>query len=176
MALARVVLAGLVTFVACLLVGHSGRNPLPAPPVKAASTTTTTIVVTTTTSEPPHPPTSLKMRASRGETHRSPPETVPGAYTGCAAPGAKPDKATSDACWRYVVARYTDWDVDVMLRVVWCESRGNLWAVNPVTGAADLFQIEGATPGLVEPHVTLAHDIWVRHAMSRWRASRGCWS
>lgn len=67
MALARVGIAGLLVFVACLIVGHSTAAPSTTQLVAVAPVTTTTVTVAPTTIPPPPP----VVHASRGEAHRS---------------------------------------------------------------------------------------------------------
>lgn len=159
-------------FLGMVLIGWMGTwlssAPATAPrtvrPVSAVTVPATTVAVaiTTTTSAPqliavaPVPHTPI-VRASR------------------AAPRAHitVDQATMD---RVVAAirSYPDWNAELMVMVGRCESGLNPYAVNG--SHHNVFQISGATLGLIEEHVALAHQMWVTRGMGPWVASRGCWS
>lgn len=95
--------------------------------------------------------------------------------------------------WRPLVSQYDDWNADLALLVVSCESEGRPGATNPVTGAAGLFQLYGWEwkarelygPGasVYDPAVNVgtAHWIWKAGggrfgSRIGWQASQGCWS
>lgn len=77
--------------------------------------------------------------------------------------------------WRGLVAAYTGWDVDRMLRIMRCESGGNPYAYNGRTGVAGLFQIhplwQKAWPGdYYDPatNVAVAHSVWLEQGYGAW--------
>lgn len=80
-------------------------------------------------------------------------------------PGHARSRARSDACWGELVAAY-DWPVGRMLAILYCESKGNPWAVNGKH--RNLFQVAGATAGddeehnQVKAHIALAHSVYER--------------
>ncbi len=61
---------------------------------------------------------------------------------------------------------YSDWDPARMVRVASCESGLSPWAVNG--SHHGIFQISGATLGLIEEHVALAHSMWQKRGMQPW--------
>ncbi len=77
--------------------------------------------------------------------------------------------------WRNLVAAYTGWDVDRMLRIMSCESGGNPNAYNGATGVAGLFQIhplwQKVWPGdYFDPwtNVAVAYQIWLVQGYGAW--------
>jgi len=92
--------------------------------------------------------------------------------------------------WRELVSQY-DWNVDLALRVIACESEGNPLAQNPHSDARGLWQLLGWEPlayrlhgvwSVMNPYVAtdLAYRIWEwggrRFGTSiGWRASQFCW-
>lgn len=120
--------------------------------VAPTSTTTTTTVAPTTTTLPPAPP----PRPARASRRASSPRVR---YT--------VDEATKARVIAAIYA-YSDWDAARMVRVASCESGLNPYAVNQRSGATGIFQIIGATPGLIEEHVALAHRIWLKRGMAPW--------
>lgn len=66
------------------------------------------------------------------------------------------------------MAQWSDWSLPKALAVIWCESKGNPFAKNPHSSAANLFQILGASLGDGPPNIALAHDIYVRRGWSPW--------
>lgn len=76
--------------------------------------------------------------------------------------------------WRDEVAAYGDWDVDLMLRIMGCESGGRANADNPSSTASGLFQILG---GPYDPvaNIALAHSMWSTRGTQPWNSSRSCW-
>lgn len=76
--------------------------------------------------------------------------------------------------WRDEVAVYGDWDVDLMLAIMRCESGGRADAKNRYSTATGLFQILG---GPYDPvaNISLAHSMWSTRGTQPWNASRGCW-
>lgn len=79
----------------------------------------------------------------------------------------RPD-LTAETRQRVIAAiyAYSDWDPARMVRVASCESGLNPWAVNG--SHHGIFQIAGATLGLIEEHVALAHSMWQKRGMQPW--------
>jgi soluble lytic murein transglycosylase-like protein len=107
-------------------------------------------------------------------------------------PVAEPSPVEQDPVqrWRALVAAYPDWDPDLALAVIACESRGDPGAVNPRSGAAGLFQLlgwqrladllAGVGANLFDPSVNVAaaHWLWAHGGgfWWHWAASRACWA
>lgn len=127
----------------------------PYSPVTVDKATARRVAQTTTTTRHTTPPPTKRAAAPR------PPPT-------------RPNNAGVEQ-WRPLVASYPDWSVDLMLRVMWCESRGNPNADNPRSTANGLFQI---LDGPFDPaaNVSLAHSMWSSRGTQPWSASRSCWS
>lgn len=83
------------------------------------------------------------------------------------ASAAVSDECTTRECVIAAIYAYTDWDPARMVRVASCESGLNPWAVNG--SHHGIFQIVGATLGLVKSHVALAHSMWQRRGMQPWQ-------
>lgn len=88
---------------------------------------------------------------------------------------AAPPPTTGVEQWRQLVAAYTRWDVDRMLRIMECESHGNPAAKNPRSSATGLFQIMGfwqkVWPGdYTDPqtNVAVAYQIWLAQGYRAW--------
>lgn len=95
--------------------------------------------------------------------------------------------------WRYLVEQYDDWNHDLALDVMWCESQGDPGVDNRQgSGAKGLYQLLGwewlarkmfgPQASVYDPavNVAVAHEIYVaagrRFGTSMgWRASVGCW-
>lgn len=87
--------------------------------------------------------------------------------------------------WRPMVNYY--WGrhgkTDLMLRVMWCESRGRHWVTNEAgSSATGLFQIMDFWHKLwagdyKDPWVNAAtaYQIWLSQGVGAWNASRSCW-
>lgn len=58
------------------------------------------------------------------------------------------------------------WPADRMIRIASCESGLDPYARNG--SHVGIFQISGATPGLIESHVDLAFSIWQRRGFEPW--------
>lgn len=131
---------------------------------------------TTTTTSPPiamaTPPARQGVtRASRSRRPRpEPPVTEVASLTGdCNAWGWRRSYADNDRCWRGWLAQWSDWDVDRMLRIIWCESHGDPWAKGgkhigllQIAGAYDL---QGNGPA----QISLGHQIWLRQGYGAWQ-------
>jgi soluble lytic murein transglycosylase-like protein len=89
--------------------------------------------------------------------------------------------------WRSVVAIY-DWDADVALAIVRCESRGDPGAVNASSGATGLFQVmprwqalanalHGRWVSLRDPsaNTRVAYELYATFGWHPWDASLACW-
>lgn len=76
--------------------------------------------------------------------------------------------------WRSMVAVYTDWNVDLMLRIMGCESGGDPNNKNRSSSASGLFQILG---GPFDPaaNIAVAHSMWATRGTQPWTASASCW-
>jgi hypothetical protein len=79
------------------------------------------------------------------------------------------------ASWQQLVLSYHDWNGPLMLRVAWCESRDESWAVSS-EGATGIFQIlvGGSTDPIV--NTEQAHALWLVQGLQAWSASEGCWA
>lgn len=117
-----------------------------------AVVTTTTVSSTTTTEPPPSPPPRHVVSRSLSRPRPDPPHVV-----------------GDDTRQRVIAAiyAYSDWDPARMVRVASCESGLNPWAVNG--SHHGIFQISGATLGLIEEHVALAHSMWQKRGMQPWQ-------
>lgn len=159
--------------------GPVAPAPAPRPLAVTVPATTTTIAPTTTTTEAPHPPPSQPARASRGHAHRSPPAIAP------APPVASPEtgdacgtwgyktRARSDECWGPIIAGYGDWPTSTMLRILYCESKGNPWVVNS-SNHVGLFQIKNSnTKGDGPGNIAHAHAMWQASGTAPWRQCGG---
>lgn len=93
--------------------------------------------------------------------------------------------------WRWLVEGY-EWDADLALAVIDCESDGDPGATNPYSGAAGLFQLYGwgwkarqlfgPMASVYTPWVNAEVAHWIWRADGRrfggragWQASIGCW-
>lgn len=125
--------------------------------------------VTTTTTVPAPP--VRPQKASRALVRPRPPEPPPSvpvaAPEGCNSWAMK-TRAESDSCWYGWIAQWQDWDAWRMLRILYCESRGNPFAKNPHSGAAGLLQVIGGSIGDGPSNIALGHDVWQRGGYSRW--------
>lgn len=84
--------------------------------------------------------------------------------------------------WRPLVAAYPSWNVDTMLDIMRCESRGVPTAENPYSTATGLFQImwsiwyadTGPRSDLHDPwlNTQIAHYVWSTQGLNAWV----CWS
>jgi hypothetical protein len=116
------------------------------------------------------------------------------AYTATAEPvRAGPSSRGADTVerWRPLVEQYTDWDANLALRVLACESHGENVPNAQGSGAAGLFQLLGWEAKAVELYglgasvwtpsvnVGVAHWIWSAEGgfgtSVGWRASQSCW-
>lgn len=105
--------------------------------------------------------------------------TTPGPIARAAAPRPPPTKPNTGGVeqWRPLLAAYGDWDVDLMLAIMRCESGGNPDARNASSGAAGLLQIYPARAGSFDPVTNIAqgHAKWAASGYSPWVSSRSCW-
>lgn len=76
--------------------------------------------------------------------------------------------------WRGLVAKYVDWDAEVMLRIIACESGGQPDAVSPDGQNAGAYQ-ENVIHGYSYAEMTdpvrsteIAHDIWLSQGYEAW--------
>ncbi len=157
-------MAALGWFGAWVTTGPVRTAPAPARVVVVPAPTTVVAAPTTTTTEAPQRP----VRASRGVRRTVVAQTPVSPRGDCSAWGWVRTRAESDACWRESVSRWTDWDVDRMLRILYCESRGDPWAKNRHSGAAGLLQVIGASQGDGPANIELGHSVWLRGGYSRW--------
>jgi transglycosylase-like protein with SLT domain len=127
---------------------------------------TTTPPPTTTTTRPPPPPRRPPPAPRRPTTTIARPTTTV-ASSGLPAAVER---------WRSLVAAYSDWPVNLMLSIMWCESKGDPNAQNR-SGAAGLFQHLPPPPGWRDPktNTDAAHSKWATRGTQPWSASRHCW-
>lgn len=106
------------------------------------------------------------------------------------APPSPDESAGPVERWRALVASYPDWDPNVALAVIACESGGDPGAVNRSSGASGLFQLlgwewlaeylGGFGASVFDPSVNVAaaHWLWAQSGGFgvHWAASRGCWA
>lgn len=88
----------------------------------------------------------------------------------CGKWGLRRTRAQSDACWQASVARWSDWDLGRVLRIIYCESHGDSWSIGGGRYVG-LMQIEGAfgTQGDGPANIALGHEVWLRGGYSRWQ-------
>jgi hypothetical protein len=159
--------AYLRALLAIALIGAAGATLTSSPTTRPATTRLHAVswnpqanyaAPTTSTSSPPATaPTARQgvVRASRSRASRP--------------PLARAGVVTDDIRRRVIAAiyAYDDWDAARMVRVAICESGLSPWAVNG--SHHGIFQIVGATLGLIEEHVALAHQMWQRSGMRPWQ-------
>jgi hypothetical protein len=86
--------------------------------------------------------------------------------------------------WASMLEEYDDWDVQVALRVIDCESEGNPAALNPWSGAKSLFQLLGwewlaarlygtRDVFIARVNIGVAHYLWREHGAFGWFDSHG---
>ncbi len=111
----------------------------------------------------------LVSGASVGAVHddTAVPEVQEAATTGSSTVAASAD-------WRSLIEQWDDWDADVMLRIIACESGGSSTAVSPGganVGAYQLNQVHGYSyEQMTDPATStaLAHDIWLSQGYGAW--------
>ncbi len=123
-------------------------SPAPAP----VTVVSTTVPATTSTVAPPVSP-PLPPHASRSAPPR--PRYVRPVL----------DDATKQRVIDAIFS-YQDWDPHRMLRIAMCESGLNPWAVNGKHHG--ILQIANSTLGLIEEHVALAHQMWLKRGYQPW--------
>lgn len=150
-------LGALASLLLVVVVGACGSDP-PHRPFEAASRPAWYSLPTTTTTSPP----VARVTARRPSRAVSRPRPAP-------SPGL--DEATRQ---RVIAAIYSHpWNAALMLKVAGCESGLRPWARNG--RFVGIFQIGGATPGLIEEHVDLAYSMWRSRGLAPWYPSRRCW-
>ena len=81
--------------------------------------------------------------------------------------------------WAALVSQY-EWDTATALAVLYCESGGREWEINP-TGHVGLFQISPihrwAQIEMLVPagNVAAAFELWERGGWNPWQSSADCW-
>lgn len=83
--------------------------------------------------------------------------------------------------WRELVSRYTDWDIDTMLRIISCESGGDAGAISPPDSDGipnyGPFQAHGDPEAAqsIEYALENAHEKFKARGYQPWVGSMGCW-